>query len=483
MNCGHMATDLFAGMASAPAVIVTGLALDSRSVRPGDLFCAVPGVAGHGLEHREQAEARGAVAIAYEPVEAAVADGEVPVFAVANLKAQLGLVAARFYGDPSSRLAVIGVTGTNGKSTVTWFVAQALGKQAAVMGTLGWGRIDHLHASSLTTPDAISLQRRLSRMESEGVSSVVMEVSSHALTQHRVGGCRFVGAAVTNVTRDHLDFHASMTEYAAAKARLFAVDGLRFAIVNADDGYMNLFKDAAAADVRVLAVSSQHAADLYADKLEMNTDGLRFELCMDSRRVAVQTGLLGRFNVDNLLTTGAILIALGWDLADVGKALGALTPPRGRMTRLGQRGQPTVVVDYAHTPDALNSALGALRAHGYKLLTCVFGCGGDRDRGKRPEMGAAAGNWSDQVIVTDDNPRHEDGDAIIRDILPGLSDHANVQVQRNRETAIKIAIAATPADGVVVIAGKGHETYQDVAGTRRHCDDIETAQRALEAAA
>jgi UDP-N-acetylmuramoyl-L-alanyl-D-glutamate--2,6-diaminopimelate ligase len=314
-----------------------------------------------------------------------------------------------------------------------------------------------------------------------------MEVSSHALDQGRVDGVHFDVAVFTNLSRDHLDYHGDMAAYGAAKAKLFAWPGLRAAVVNLDDDHGRAIHGAlradVRADVRAIGVSSRGAggATLRAEDVRLDHDGIAFDLVCEGARHPVRSTLLGRFNVDNLLGVAGVLLAEGTPPARIADVLATLQPIRGRMNRLGGDGRPLVVVDYAHTPDALEQALATLRAHAPARVLCVFGCGGERDTGKRPDMAAIAERGADVVIVTDDNPRNEDGDAIVADILAGFGDPDAVQVDRNRRAAISRAIGGARADDIVLVAGKGHEPYQEIAGVRHPFDDMAVAREALEA--
>jgi UDP-N-acetylmuramoyl-L-alanyl-D-glutamate--2,6-diaminopimelate ligase len=383
-------------------------------------------------------------------------------------------------------MRVIGVTGTNGKTSVVQLLAsalQSLGAHAATIGTLGAGPVGAIDAGERTTPDVISVHALLARFRDAGVSDVAMEVSSHALDQGRVNAVAFALAVFTNLTRDHLDYHGDMAAYGAAKARLFRWPGLRAAVINVDDAFGRALADALPAGVAAVryAIDSP-AAQVRAAAIRSDADGLRFELSTPWGAGEVASPLLGRFNVANLLAVAASLGALGYTFAQIQQALAQLRPVPGRMNRLGgDDALPLVVVDYAHTPDALEQALASLRAHGGGRLICVVGCGGERDQGKRPQMGAIAEARADRIIVTDDNPRREDGDAIVAQILAGLARPQAATVQRDRAKAIALAIGAAGAGDAVLIAGKGHEPYQEV-GTQRHrFDDLDVARRALEA--
>jgi UDP-N-acetylmuramoyl-L-alanyl-D-glutamate--2,6-diaminopimelate ligase len=475
--------------APAPSVPVRALTSDSRAVVPGCAFVALAGASTHGLRHATAANERGAIAVLFEPP--APADVSLPANAIAvpGLAAALGRIADRFHESPSGSLRVIGVTGTNGKTSTVQLIAAALehaGETAGTIGTLGAGLHGHVLAGERTTPDVIRVHEELARMRDAGAVSVAMEVSSHALDQGRVDAVRFDAAVFTNLTRDHLDYHGDMATYGAAKARLFATPELASAVVNLDDDFGRALFGKLPRDVRPIGVSSRGAngASLSASGIELDATGLRFDLRDATGEVAVRSALLGRFNVDNLLAVAGVLFARRWSLTRTGAALSALQPVAGRMSRLGGSGErPLVVVDYAHTPDALQQALASLRGHTRGRLICVFGCGGERDRGKRPQMAAIAQAGADSVIVTDDNPRGENGDAIVADIVAGFASGAHVRVQRDRAAAIALAVAEAGGDDTVLIAGKGHEPYQEIGGVRHAFDDLQVARQALGVAA
>jgi UDP-N-acetylmuramoyl-L-alanyl-D-glutamate--2,6-diaminopimelate ligase len=464
---------------------VAGLSADSRAIGAGDAFVALAGARTHGLAHAAQAVAAGASVVLFEPPAPASQADAARAIAVPGLRQRQGELADRFYGSPSTALALTGVTGTNGKTSTVQLLAQALslhGDVAGSIGTLGAGLHGELVAGERTTPDVIAVHRLLAGMRDAGATHVAMEVSSHALEQGRVDAVAFRIAVFTNLTRDHLDFHGSMEAYGAAKARLFRWPSLQAVVVNLDDPFGLGLLEGATDGARRIGLSSrgQPGATLMAEYITLAPEGLRFDLVEEGRRHEVVSPLLGRFNVDNLLAVAGALRALDWSLAEVAAMLPRLSPVDGRMSRVGGRdGQPLVVVDYAHTPDALQQALASLREHTPGRLTCVFGCGGDRDVGKRPQMAVIAQVGADRVIVTDDNPRHEDGDAIVAGILAGFTRRDAVQVQRDRALAISEAIANSGAGDVVLIAGKGHEPYQEIAGVRHAFDDLTVAKAAL----
>ena len=387
---------------------------------------------------------------------------------------------------PAGRVAVV----TNGKTSTVQLLAQAWtlrGQTAGTVGTLGSGVYPKIVPTGFTTPLVLRMHALLAELRDEGASAVAMEVSSHALDQGRVDGVHFDVAVFTNLTRDHLDYHGDMARYGAAKARLFDWPGLRAAAVNLDDAFGRELFEAVGGKVRALGFSSRGAAGagVRAEDIVLDGTGIRFMLHAGGQAHPVRSPLLGRFNVDNLLGVATTLFALGMAPALIAETLSQLSPVDGRMNRLGGgtadngAALPLVVIDYAHTPDALEQALASLRAHTAGTLTCVFGCGGERDTGKRPQMAAIAEHLADRVIVTDDNPRNEDGDAIVRDIVAGLAEPARALIQRDRAAAIAMAIAEAGPEDVVLVAGKGHEPYQDVGGVKHPFEDAAVARDCL----
>jgi UDP-N-acetylmuramoyl-L-alanyl-D-glutamate--2,6-diaminopimelate ligase len=482
-----------AGLAQAAGVrdlSIAGLAIDSRRIVRGDAFIALRGTQTHGIRFAPVAAQRGAsVVLAEAPVPAGIAAESsaaiegVPVVWIDNLASQVGEIAARFYGRASEAMRVVGITGTNGKTSCVQMLAQALsflGHRSATIGTLGAGVHGQLHGGERTTPDAVAVHRLLAEFRDAGVSHVAMEVSSHALVQHRVAAVDFDLAAFTNLTRDHLDYHGDMASYGAAKARLFAWPSLRAAVINLDDAFGTELLAQLEGTVQPLRTSmaGKADADIAASAIVTSSSGLSFDLRTPWGSAPVRSPLLGRFNVANLLTVAGCLGALDEPFERVVAALESLQPVPGRMSRLGGRGDlPLVVVDYSHTPDALEQALTALRAHCAGQLVCVFGCGGERDAGKRPLMGEIAARLADMAIVTDDNPRGENGDAIVAQIVAGMPE--GTVVERDRAAAIALALRhANPGD-VVLIAGKGHESYQEDATGKHPFDDMAVAQAAL----
>ncbi len=508
--------DLLAGIAPVNTMgnrVITGLSIDSRQIRPGDCFLACQGSSQHGRKYIDEAVKAGAVAVLVEmesPYACVPAgavhhtslyrrhppwrsDGyAVPVIAIPDLRSRAGAIADRFYGHPSSELFVVGVTGTNGKTSVSHFIAQALhGTKAlgpcGVLGTLGWGMWPHLLSATLTTPDPVTLHRLLADLRDGSARSAVLEVSSHSLEQGRVAGVRFDVAVFTNLTRDHLDYHGSMEAYGQAKRLLFQKPGLQAAVVNLDDPFSQEILALLPSSVRALGYTLDQAHELpvgcesfRARGVSVTRQGLTMEIVTPCGVGRLNSSLLGRFNAYNLLAATAVLIAIGMPLDEALARLAKVTCVRGRMECFGgDRGAPLVVIDYAHTPDALEQALRALREVCPGELWCVFGCGGERDPGKRPLMGQIAEALADHVVLTNDNPRGEEPLAIIYEIFLGMRRRAHVYVESDRTKAIETAVLQAEEDDVVLVAGKGHESYQEIGGQRLPLSDRDVVRRLL----
>lgn len=468
----------------AKGVTATRLTADSRRVQPGDVFIAYPGAQADGRDFIAQALHKGAAAVIAEAGGSLVECGS-PIVEVSGLAALSGEIAHLVYGRPSEQLWLAGVTGTNGKTSVTQWIAQAMDAmqhRCALVGTLGNGFLDALDESPNTTPDALTLHAALAGFLARGAQACAMEVSSIGLDQGRVNGAAFDVAVFTNLTRDHLDYHGSMEAYAEAKEKLFAVPGLNAAVLNLDDPMGVVLAAKLKGRVHVIGYAL-NAVDaslgdeiLLAEDLRLDAAGVEFGL----RGVKLTAPVVGRFNVSNLLAVTGALLARKERFEEIAAALRTLRPPPGRMQALGGLRQPLIVVDYAHTPDALDKALTVLRetatARGGKLV-CVFGCGGDRDPGKRPQMGAAAARLADRVLVTSDNPRSEDPLKIIAEIVAGMP--APRRIEPDRALAIAEAVAGADARDVVLLAGKGHEPYQEIAGVRHPFSDLDVAQSVL----
>ena len=476
---------------------VTGtLQTDSRQIRPGDGFIAWPGAATDGRAHIGDALSRGAVAclVEHEGVEAFALQG-LPVAALHGLKAATGLIAADWFDQPTQRLDVLAVTGTNGKTSTSWWLAEALNVLSkyeliaqggcALVGTLGMGTPPALTSTGMTTPDPVRLQRAFQQFADAGRTACAIEASSIGLAEHRMAGTRIRVALFTNFTQDHLDYHSGMAAYWQAKSMLFDWPGLQAAVVDIDDARgAELHATLADRLLDLWSVSITGPARLAARDISMGEGGLRFTVAEGVHAHVLQTRVIGQYNVSNLLGVLAGLRALGVPLQHALYACAQLSPVPGRMEQIHHPGQPLVAVDYAHTPDALDKALQALRPIAQERggqLWCVFGCGGDRDAGKRPLMGAVAQHHADRVVVTSDNPRSEDPAAILHQILQGTIAGNTVRAEPDRAAAIALAIAeAAPAD-VVLIAGKGHEDTQETAGVRLPFSDMAHAQTALQA--
>lgn len=470
---------LLAGFAQVPVTAdrpVNGLASDSRRVQPGNLFLAVQGLQHHGLEFLPLVLEAGAAAVAWEPPYAGRIshDEALPLVAVEGLSQHLGRIGSRFYGDPAEELKLIGVTGTDGKTSCSHFIAQALASdRCALIGTLGYGFPGRLVSASRTTPDALTIQSCLADFRDQGARYVAMEVSSHALQQDRVGGLDFEVAVLTNLTRDHLDYHGDLAAYAEAKRRLFVDYHPRHAVLNLDDPFGRQLGDQLQdRTVRVgYGLGQRPVAGLdawiWGENLALTDQGLNLRVVSTWGDGWLRTGLLGRFNASNLLAAMAALLLCGIPFDRALQHLAGVSTVAGRMERLGgQAGKPLAVVDYAHTPNAVEQVLKSLREHARGRLWCVFGCGGDRDPGKRPLMGAHAERYADRVIVTSDNPRTENPDGIVRDILAGMHRPQDAVGLGDRRQAIHYALAAAEPGDVVAILGKGHEDYQ-LLGTER----------------
>jgi UDP-N-acetylmuramoyl-L-alanyl-D-glutamate--2,6-diaminopimelate ligase len=478
---------------------VTGtLVTDSRRVRPGDAFIAWPGQAHDGRRFVPAALQAGATTCIVEQagLEAFGFD-DARIAALPGLKAAAGVIADAFFDHPSAALDVLAVTGTNGKSSTAWWCAQALtllGRRAGVIGTLGIGeppsggpsaRGAHIEFTGLTTPDPVLLHAALARFVQEGFSACAIEASSIGLEEQRLAGLRVGVALFTNLTRDHLDYHGSMEAYWAAKRRLFAWPGLRAAVINVDDEHGSALAHelAETTALDVWTVSTQRPARLVADRVSYADGGLGFVAHEAGADAAVRSTMLGDYNVHNLLGVIGALRALGVPLAKAAACVPQLSAVPGRMQRVGDGlGAPQVVVDYAHTPDALDKVIGALRplaaSRGGRLV-CLFGCGGNRDASKRPLMGAIAARCADRVVVTSDNPRGEVPAAIVADIVAGIADRSNVEVVEDRRAAIARTVTEASPRDVILLAGKGHEDYQEIAGVRHPFSDVAEATQAL----
>lgn len=465
----------------ATDVHVKGVTSDSRQVVAGNLFIACVGDPQRLQSFVAQAQDKQAAAVAIDDTQLQLLEASnftVPIIPVTQLAQQQGKLAAQILAQPSAKLNLMGITGTNGKTSISHYLAQAhnnMGFTCGVIGTTGNGLLNNLQAGPNTTPDAVSVQNLLAQMLDQEAQACAMEVSSHGLDQHRVNGCEFDIAVLSNLSRDHLDYHGTMQAYAQAKAKLFSWPGLRHAIINIDDKFGQALIDEIASDVRLWTYSTRSKAGQVAISVaEVNytRHGLEAVINTPLGSLELATSLYGEFNLSNLLACLGVLLAKGYSLAAIQPALKTLTPVAGRMEKyLGGSGL-TVIVDYAHTPDALRAALQATRQHlDSGQLWCVFGCGGDRDQGKRPLMAKIAEQWADSIVVTDDNPRYEDATVITQQIQAGFTDHGKVEVINNRKQALEFALQHAKPMDIVLVAGKGHEVYQEIAGQRHHFSD------------
>ncbi len=465
------------------------IALDSRDIANRGVFFAVAGAERHGLQFSKQVVRQGAVAIVYDPADQGAMLAKevtgVALFAVDELADKLGELAARFYVRPAEHLNIIGITGTNGKTSCSQFLAQVL-PDAAVIGTLGWGVTTDLQSTINTTPDALAVQKILAQLLTQGVHNVAMEVSSHGLAQGRVNAVNFEGVVFNNLSRDHLDYHGSMEAYFQAKLSLVQWPDLQFVVVNLDDAYAERVLDAISEGTDVITYSMQAnithmGTGIFVRDISYTLQGIECQVFWQTEQAPLKLGLLGDFNLQNILAVLGVLLAMGKELMQCVQLLQLVTPVIGRMECFKSEScMPLVIVDYAHTPDALQKVLLTLRKHCQATLTVVFGCGGDRDKGKRALMGNVAVQLADQVIVTDDNPRFEDSQDIINEIIAGIESE-NLMVINDRKQAITHSILTGLVGDIVLVAGKGHEDYQDVQGVRYPFSDREIVQAVLAA--
>lgn len=467
---------------------ITGLSIDSRQIKPGNLFIALPGILHDGIDYIPQAIANGASAILCEEssnifsqANIITEDGvEVPIYSVVHLVMKLGNIAAIFYHTPSTKLNLVGITGTNGKTSTAYFIADSLNKlnkKCGLLGTIGNGYPDKLISATHTTSDAISVQDALNNFVTDNANAVAMEVSSHGLDQGRVNGCEFDIAVFTNLTHEHLDYHGDMHNYGQAKRKLFQMPGLRYAIFNVDDEFgMALFQEfnsliscyAISIDPKVHVDKSQL---IVAKNIIQNEGGVQFQLQTPWGESIIDSPLFGKFNVYNLLSAAATLGILQEPWIAIVKTLNCLKGVPGRMQVINVPGHAKVIIDYSHTPDALSNALAALSEHQFGRIWCVFGCGGDRDKSKRPLMGEIASKKADHIIITNDNPRTEIPEVIAEEIQAGMNNTQSLKVILDRKKAIETALTNANVDDVILIAGKGHETYQEVNGVRHEFSD------------
>ncbi len=468
---------------------IIGLTANSRTVQPGYLFAAFPGINKDARDYIADAIAKGAVAVVSEAQDfKGIQSESVPIVALPNLREKIGDLAAAFYDYPAHGMTITGFTGTNGKTSCSQFLAKALQLnqiKCGVIGTLGSGFPGELNESVHTTPDSISIQQQLFAMRQQGARAISMEVSSHGLQQRRINGVDFDIAVFTNLTRDHLDYHSDMEHYAAAKRRLFMCPKLKHAVINVDDNFGRILLNELSSKLNVIGYSINGAEInvpmVTAEDIKLNQEGFTAKVITPWGKGVLKSRLLGRFNISNLLAVLTVLNLMEVPLQSALASLAKLTTIPGRMQAFGGGDKLIVVVDFAHTPDALRQVLMVLREHCHGTLWCVFGCGGDRDRGKRPQMGKVAEQFSDRVIITNDNPRCEDSQQIVNDIVKGLSCPRTVEIEYNRRVAIADAVNNAKIEDVVLIAGKGHEPYQIIGEQKIPYSDIEQVKKLLSA--
>lgn len=471
-----------------------GLAMQSQKINAGDWFVAIAGRKQHGLIYAHDAVNRGAVGILCETtaewhafkIKSLEKALQVPVIVIKTLTHHLGLIAERFYNFPSAKMKVIGITGTNGKTSCSHFTAQALvgSVPCAVLGTMGNGFLDNIETATHTTPDILQVHKLLAKYHDQGAQTIAMEVSSHGLDQGRIAGVHIDTAVYTNLSRDHLDYHQSMPNYLAAKCKLFQVESLKHAVINIDDEYSQHIRKCVSDRVNCIYYGmnenkiEQTEKFIRAVNIQLHHDGVTADIISNWGQSQIKSPLMGRFNIYNILAVAATLIVQGIDFKTAIQKVNQLTGINGRMEKVSLTSQATVIIDYAHTPDALENALQTLTEHTTGKLLCVLGCGGNRDKGKRPLMGHIAEKYSDHVILTDDNPRFENGNAIIRDMVAGMIEKKPTIV-RNRTLAIETAINHAEVGDIILIAGKGHEIYQEIKGQKNIFSDRDVAQEIL----
>lgn len=466
-----------------PQCEISGLQNDSRQIQRGDLFIAYPGALTDGRIYIDRACSDGAAAVIYDPQDGfkpLQSSLPVPCIAMEGLAEKLSFIASRFYDNPGEKLLLTGVTGTNGKTTIAYQLAQAhalLAEKAAYIGTLGEGSVDALRALNNTTPDALCLQKLLFNYKRHQVKQVCMEVSSHALSQHRTAAIPFTQAIFTNLSHEHLDYHHSMEEYASAKARLFSTKGLQWAIVNKDDGYADRMLASAVKSAQLLTYGMQENSDVRASRWHVDIKGGEMDVSSPWGNHALRIKTLGHFNIYNALAVFSSLLASGYPANEAASLMPKLKAAPGRMEVVAT--EPLIIVDYAHTPDALENVLLTLNPLKKGRLWLVFGCGGDRDKTKRPLMGKIASQHADRIIITSDNPRHENPAAIMDEVAEGLTSAIHVDKEADRAKAIQQAINRADKDDIIVIAGKGHETYQQIAAVKHPFSDQEVVRACL----
>lgn len=486
MHRKYLSQLLVNGNALNTDVLIKAIQTDSRKIQSGDLFIAYPGLQSDGRDYIKDALDKKAAAVIYEDKNyKPVIQTATPLIPFKNLQYHIGEIAARFYDKPSHAMKIVGITGANGKTSCSQFTAQALKSQGiscGVIGTLGYGFLGRLHKTMYTTPDPIQLQQAFSKMQKQGAKAVAMEVSSHALHQRRIQGVCFDIAVFTQLSRDHLDYHGDMESYARAKELLFQQPGLRYGVINSDDAFGKRIIDRYHRQLTLIqysvnGVKDDHVPSVVATRIQPLAQGFLVEVQTPCGKGTFTTSLLGRFNISNLLATLSVLCLCKIPVDKALLELSRLHHVPGRMQAVDSRRGPQIIVDYAHTPDALKRALIALREHCQGQLICVFGCGGDRDRGKRPQMAAVAEQHANKIILTNDNPRNELPAVIIQDIQSGFKNKKSVIVKVDRAEAIRYAVQIATMNDIILIAGKGHETTQKIGDQVLPFNDVEEVKR------
>jgi UDP-N-acetylmuramoyl-L-alanyl-D-glutamate--2,6-diaminopimelate ligase len=465
---------------------ISGIECDSRKVKQDDLFLAYPGDGSDGRKFIDNVVNKGAVAVLAEKKGSNINNCSIPIFYMDDLKKYIGGIAAEFYNFPSKNIQIIGVTGTNGKTSTCFYIAEmlnGLGIKTAVIGTTGYGLPDNLTELENTTPGSVEQQKIFAELRSDDIEAVAMEVSSHALAQGRVADVEIDAAVYTNLSQDHLDYHNDMEDYANAKKMIFFIPSVKYVSLNVDDVYGHKwFKELSFLKHKLISYSTNKnlmGTDFVcADNIKLDMRGMEFEICTPSDQNFISIDLLGHFNVSNITAAVSILYLLGYDFTKITEQCKKLKAVPGRMQvcRSDNSKYPIAVVDYSHTPDALKNALSALKAQCRGRLICVFGCGGNRDRKKRPLMAQAVEKYSDIIVVTNDNPRYEDQFVIIDDIKKGFKNLDDITFEADRKKAIEQAIQKGNSDDIVLIAGKGHEDYQIIDGIKHHFSDVEVVE-------
>ncbi|MDC2963958.1 UDP-N-acetylmuramoyl-L-alanyl-D-glutamate--2,6-diaminopimelate ligase [Gammaproteobacteria bacterium] len=465
-----------------PDILLNGISADSRKIKKGELFVSLSGREHEGNDFISDALSKGAAAVITDKPSGKNNEVDLPIFCLPNLRKDLGKYASRFFGSPSRNMQIIALTGTNGKTSVTHFLAQVLkgkGFSSGIIGSLGYGDPEELIDTDLTTPDAIRLQGILRTLSDKGFEHVFLEASSHGLHQSRLSGVDLDIAVLTNITQDHLDYHETMDQYREAKAKLFTFASLKKAVINKDDEYSVYLRRLLSPNVEVKTFGRTRSADIVLISESFNRKGISLRVSCSGFEFSVDIALFGTFNVENILATVATLNSMGWSGEEISNSIGHLVGVPGRMELVSKEEEPTVFLDYAHTPDGLEKALRSIREHfGRKKLTCIFGCGGDRDPSKRNLMGKIASQKSDVIILTNDNPRGEVPENIIRDIREGIS--GSYLCELDRAKAIKDAIRAAKNEDVILVAGKGREMFQQIGSEKIPYQDLDSIRIALE---